>query len=247
MKKRVLLFGIFYFLTLGFLSYRLTFAFFKDTATSTNNVFTASSNFGSQPPVGIADHVMISEVQIATGSGTAGTESDFIELYNPTGSSISLDPYKLVMRTSTGTSDVDVKSFTSSHIIPAHGFFLWAHKDDSNNYAGSISANVFSTDTLASNNSVALKLASNSATIDALSWSFNLSALQEGSRFTNSTPSAGQSIERKALSTSTVSSMEIGGPDEFKGNGFDSDNNSSDFILRATSQPQNSSSSTETP
>jgi hypothetical protein len=33
--------------------------------------------------------------------------------------------------------------------------------------------------------------------------------------------------------------------DEFKGNGEDSDNNSNDFIVRATAQPQNSASSTE--
>jgi hypothetical protein len=33
-----------------------------------------------------------------------------------------------------------------------------------------------------------------------------------------------------------------GGADEFNGNGYDTDNNANDFILRDTPQPQNSSS-----
>jgi len=39
--------------------------------------------------------------------------------------------------------------------------------------------------------------------------------------------------------------MYTGGVDELKGNSSDSDNNSSDFILRNISQPQNSGSSAE--
>jgi hypothetical protein len=59
------------------------------------------------------------------------------------------------------------------------------------------------------------------------------------------TPSASQSIERKASQGSTIASMIIGGIDEFLGNGEDSDNNANDFIIRALPQPQNRSSAAE--
>ena len=39
--------------------------------------------------------------------------------------------------------------------------------------------------------------------------------------------------------------MGIGGADEFEGNGYDSDNNASDFVQRTIPQPQNSSSPSE--
>ena len=52
-------------------------------------------------------------------------------------------------------------------------------------------------------------------------------------------------MERKALSTSDSTTML--GADSVKGNGYDTDSNALDFTLRLISQPQNSSSSTETP
>jgi hypothetical protein len=55
----------------------------------------------------------------------------------------------------------------------------------------------------------------------------------------------GGSLERKALSTSTSATMAVGGTDANRGNGYDSDNNSTDFVTRAARQPQNSSSPTE--
>lgn len=79
-----------------------------------------------------------------------------------------------------------------------------------------------------------------------MSWDPGASSLKEGTQFADN-PQENESIERKALSTSTASTMLIGGADEFKGNSYDTNNNSTDFILRTISQPQNSSSPTETP
>ncbi|MFH1048474.1 MAG: NosD domain-containing protein [Patescibacteria group bacterium] len=58
-------------------------------------------------------------------------------------------------------------------------------------------------------------------------------------------PSAGQSIERKANLNSDAESMVKGGADEFLGNGWDTDDNSADFVLQATPNPQNSASMAE--
>jgi phosphatidylserine/phosphatidylglycerophosphate/cardiolipin synthase-like enzyme len=57
-------------------------------------------------------------------------------------------------------------------------------------------------------------------------------------------PSNVNSIERKASSASTAETMGPGGKEEFLGNGYDSNDNSSDFLTH-TPQPQNSASPME--
>jgi len=216
-------------------------SFFSDIEKSTGNLFTAGV---WSPPV--ADHIVISEVQIDGGVGQAN-KNDFIELYNPTNSSKNLNGHRLVLRTGSSTNDTNIFTFSSSHVIPAHGFFLWAHKSQNNNFADTISADVFSADELGASNSVALRQGDldTGTIIDALSWNESVNSLKEGTHFSPN-PGINQSMERKAYSASTQATME-GGADSLKGNGFDGNNNSTDFILRTTSQPQNSSSPTETP
>ncbi|MBI2621658.1 MAG: signal peptidase I [Candidatus Levybacteria bacterium] len=221
-----------------------TIAFFSDSETSTGNVFQAAENFPPQ-----TDHLVISEVQI-DGGIAQNKDNDFIELYNPTSSPINLEGYRLVKRTGNSPNDTNIITFTSSHIIPAHDYFLWAHVSggqNPNNFGINIGADVTSSDTLSASNSVAIRFGDlNTGTIvDALSWDPGASSLKEGSQFP-SNPSANQSMERKAYSTSTQATME-GGADASKGNGFDSNDNSVDFILRLVSQPQNSSSTPEIP
>lgn len=193
---------------------------------------------------GITTHVVISEIQISGGAGA--TNHDFIELYNPTSLPFDLIGHRLVKRTGGSTSDDTIKSWTSSAVIPARGFYLWANSSDG--YAASIGADASTTDILAADNSIALRLGAENTgnIIDSLSWDSSENALKEGTEFSPD-PGGNQSLERKARSTSTVDSMSVGGIDEFKGNSYDSNNNTADFILRATSQPQNSSSPAEKP
>ncbi len=56
---------------------------------------------------------------------------------------------------------------------------------------------------------------------------------------------AEESLERKANISSTRSTMAAGGPDEMAGNGFDSGDNSNDFLVRFVAQPQNAASPAE--
>lgn len=237
------------------LSYKSTLALFTDTANSTGNTFAAADVFPTLTPTitptptitvtpsNIADHIVISEVQIDGGTGDAN-DNDFIELYNPSTSSASLNGMRLVKRTGSSPNDTNIFTFTSSHVIPARGFFLWANSG----FAASISAEVSSSDTLAASNSIALRQGdlNTGVIIDALSWNSAAQSLKEGTEFSPD-PGPNQSMERKANTSSTATSMSISGADEFKGNGFDTDNNSTDFALRTTSQPQNSSSAIETP
>ena len=194
----------------------------------------------SPTPTGIANHAVISEVQI-TG-GPSETNNDFIELYNPTNSDINLgnNNYRLVKRSGSSTNDTNIVIFSSLHIIPAHGFFLWANSGFS---SISVTPNVTTTDILAASNSIALRENESGPVVDALSWNSAVESHKEGTEFFPD-PGPNQSMERKALSTSDATSM-TSGADISKGNGFDLNNNSTDFILRSASQPQNSSSSTE--
>jgi len=78
------------------------------------------------------------------------------------------------------------------------------------------------------------------AAIDTVGYGTGTSA-EGGAPAPNPVPSS--SIERKAYSTSTDITMTTGG-DALEGNGYDTDNNLNDFIVR-TSQPQNSMSAPE--
>ncbi len=212
-----------------------TAAYFSDTANSTNNTFQASQIF--------TNHLVISEVQ-ARGSNPNGAAKDFVELYNPTNSPIDLNGYRLVRRNGNDPTDVTLKSWTSSTIIPAHGFYLWANSE--HGFGASIGADTETTLNINNSASVALRFGpeDTGTIIDAVSWHAAASSLQEGTAFPTD-PGQGESLERKASPTSTVATMLAG--DALKGNGSDSNDNSADFVLRTVSQPQNSSSATESP
>ena len=254
-KSSILLpaFGAFLVLT------GLATAYFNDKEHSPGNVLMAGtwssptpivtplpSGVPSPTPIPIATHIVISEVKIDGGTGSANN-NDFIELYNPTNSAINLDGHRLVLRTGSSTNDTNIIAFSSAHIIPTHGYFLWAHKSQNNNFADTIFADVSSADTLGASNSIALRQGAldTGTIIDALSWNDSVNSLKEGTHFSPN-PGINQSMERKAYTTSTQSTME-GGADSTKGNGFDADDNATDFILRTVSQPQNSGSLSEIP
>ncbi|MBU1146425.1 lamin tail domain-containing protein [Patescibacteria group bacterium] len=171
-----------------------------------------------------ADHLVISEVQITGGTGQTG--NDFIELYNPTSVPIDLDGYRLVKRTAAGATDTSIKSWTSSTIIPAHGYYLWA----SISYTSiSVTPDITTSQTIADNNGLALRFGpENTGTImDAVGWGTATNIFIEGIVFSTN-PGTNQSIERN-----------FGGD---LGNGEDTNDNSVDFNLQLTPNPQNISS-----
>lgn len=184
-------------------------------------------------------HVVISEIQISDASSS--NSADFVELYNPTNSPINIGDLRLVKRTSSGTTDSNLISFTSSHIIPAHGYFLWCSTEEALN----TTCDAVTSSNISNNNSIGLRQnpTQTGALIDAVTLGSVTNPLGEGSPL--AAPADGKSVERKANSLSTVASMTTGA-DQFSGNGEDTENNLSDFITRATSQPQNTASTVET-
>ena len=208
-----------------------TISYFYDIEVSSGNSLQAGT-------ADIANHLVISEVQIAGEKASY----DFVEIYNPTNTPLDISGYKLRKRTSTG-SESSIRVFPSGSIIKSNGYFLWANSEDG--YAESVGADVSSTATLAKNNSIAL-LSPDGTIIDAVAWGESQNPFVEGSYFPKN-PMANESIERKAQTSSTNTTMASGGVDEFNGNGQDTDDNSADFVLRENPQPQNSLSTPEKP
>jgi hypothetical protein len=186
----------------------------------------------AKPVQSVSTSVVISEIQ-AIGN-TANDE--FIELYNLTPNPVDLSGWRLATDTSTNY----VASI--SGVIPAHGFFLVA------NVGYSLSPEVdqyFSATSSGITKSSTVRLYADQAkTILVDEVGFSDSDHFEGSP-ANTPASDFSSIERKAKVSSDNASMNGGGVDELAGNGYDSDNNSFDFILRSVSEPQNSKSEAE--
>jgi len=252
MKTHHFIFLVFILLITVFLTFRISHSYFSDSGTSSDNILAASDTFPTATPTNtptptvtqtptptpqLVNHVVISEVQLHGGNAN----QDFIELYNPKNTSEDLSGWQLRRKDAAG-NDNSLVLIPSGKSIPAHGFFLWANEQG--NYHTTIGAEVFNSNNIGENNSLKLEDASDNL-IDQVGWGSVAGHYVEGTPYGTS-PGAGQSIERKAYSSSTTSTMSTGGSDVSKGNAFDSGDNSSDFITR-TSQPQNTSSSTETP
>lgn len=181
-----------------------------------------------------AGHVVISEIQVASLS--SGND-EFIELYNPTSSIVDLSGFQLTKKPQDALPESNLIASLSGQIA-SHGFLLIA-KSNSN---ASASANLVYSSSISDNNTITLyKDSTRVEKVDEVG--FGIASDSETAPA--ATPSAGKSIERKANVFSDVTSMGIGGSDEFAGNSEDTDNNSNDFVVRDNPQPQNSSSPIE--
>ncbi len=180
-----------------------------------------------------AAHVVISEIQI---SGVTPTD-EFIELYNPTLSDVNLTNWKLTKKTSGGGESDLVSSLSGT--IKSHGFFLIAPTPD---YTGVTVPDITyatSSASIAANNTVILYGGDGVTVVDMV----GLGSATASETATTTNPADGKSRERKAVSASTTATMLA--EDAMLGNGEDTDNNSLDFVLRNSPQPQNSNSAIE--
>ncbi|MBL7053285.1 MAG: DUF2341 domain-containing protein [Candidatus Portnoybacteria bacterium] len=175
----------------------------------------------------------ISEVQIA--------DNEFVELFNPTDSDINLDNWFWAYYSSGqdwGETPFRLKQFPDGTVIESNNYFLigvynfseqsvdWQLKTDANQpYAsGQLSNSVGSIVIYSSDPSNKTAEQLQQQYIDVISWG-SPDNVFEGSAF-ESIPLSNQSIERK--------------PGYPAGNTQDQDNNSQDFIIQITPNPQNS-------
>jgi len=165
----------------------------------------------------LAEDLLITEVQIAGERAN----NDFIKIYNPLNQDLDISGYKLRKRASTGRES-SIRVFPTGSKILAKNYFLWANSKD--NYHLEIRADVWSTATLAKNNSIAF-FNPEGAILDALAWGKSQNPFVSGTAFPEN-PVASQQLKRKIIDGIYQNTA----------------NNSQDFYLYPPSKPE-----TETP
>ncbi|GMT97215.1 hypothetical protein KH5H1_13340 [Corallococcus caeni] len=193
----------------------------------------------------LTNHIVISEFSGGNGTGTAATD-EFIELYNPTNADVDLSNWQVSYKSATGTTWSSTVTIPAGKVIRAHGYFLLAGA----NYSGGATAPAdvsytfdASASTTAGGHVRIQRLVSGTyVDVDKLGW--GTGNAPEGTA-APSHPAVGGSLERKAVSTSTSTTMAVGGADAARGNAQDTDNNGQDFVTRAARQPQCSTSPLE--
>ena len=168
---------------------------------------------------------------------------EFVELHNPTAKEISLNKWKLAYKKKTG-GEWHVKAvFGPGHVIPPHGFFLWGG-DKVNVQPDAVESSRYSINLSSTAGHIALRDSSDRV-VDLAAWGGGDSP--EGISISGPFIEGG-SVERKANGSSTTLSMIPPGADASAGNGFDTDDNRSDFVLHnhfIETNPQNVSSPRE--
>ncbi len=113
--------------------------------------------------------------EIMTGI-TGAAANEFVELFNGGTSAVDLSGYKLVYRSSAGTSDVTLGTIASGTTLAAGGFYLFG----GSGYAGSATPDQsFSTSLAATGGGVALRDASG-AIVDSVGYGDAVNAFVEG-------------------------------------------------------------------
>lgn len=194
--------------------------------------------FYKSPPkaFSISPHIVISEIQIEATKAN----DEFVELYNPTSENINISGWRLNKRSASisGTLTILVSSMSGS--IKPHGFFLLAHPQ----YTGTIKPDLLyssSNSGVAMNNTVILYSDNGHTVVDKV----GMGTAEDKETTATIQPPTLQSIERKASQHSTSDSMETSGDEYMEGNGWDSDDNANDFLLKLAPEPQNTSSASE--
>ena len=179
-------------------------------------------------------NVVISQIQTA---GLAAND-EFVELYNPTQTAINLASWRLDRRTASlsATPAILVASLSGS-IAPQGYFLITSNESLASGSADKLYSNT--TNHIASNNTVILYNDAGQTVVDKVG--LGTAQDNETADFTPN-PSPGQSIIRKASIDSTAQTLSLGGSEATFGNGFDTDNNSTNFVLLPTSLPRNSKS-----
>lgn len=178
-------------------------------------------------------HVVISEMATTMSN-------EFIELYNRTGTNADLGGCTIEYFGAGSWQPRGMLPTTA--MLPAHTFYLVANAG----YSGTPAPDVPMLWTMGFlDTDAAVRLSCGSTVIDELG--YGTTAQREGTPAT-AIPTgmlATASYERKALADSSPATMASGGRDAVAGNGYDTDDNNADFVIRAMRDPQSSASGHE--
>ncbi|HEY8224038.1 MAG TPA: lamin tail domain-containing protein, partial [Pyrinomonadaceae bacterium] len=185
----------------------------------TTTVFSSPAALNVELGVG---QLLISEFRTR---GPVGASDEFVEIYNPTTSTLTIGGLKIRASNGSGTIS-DRVTITAGATLGAGCHYLLAN-GSSSGFSGSVTPNQTFGTGITDDGGIAITGSNGTRIIDAVGMS-NSSAYKEGTTLAPLTVSTDQSYERK--------------PGGKFGNGVDTNNNASDFALTNPSNPQNSSS-----
>lgn len=183
-------------------------------------------NFPQKARAGLANHLVINQIQIDSRVGAGGTEDDWVELFNPTSTSINLSGWSIQKASSNGATSSPFREALGG-IVPANGFFLIVRNNALTSASLKGLADYLSSDsfTLAAGNIISL-VNDNNAILDYSDTNivdyvgFGTAKFHEGSLSALAIPE-GKGIRRV-------------------NDGEDTDQNGNDFIVENFPSPRNS-------
>lgn len=198
----------------------------------------------------ITNHIVISEIYGGGGNSGSKYKHDYVELYNPTSSAVTMTNWT-IQYGSPGSSSLTGKTVFSG-TIDAHSFFLIREAQGTGgtsdlpapDASGTIAMSARSGKIAVASDTLAVIGPTAPNVVDFIGYGApnHFEGNAPADSLTNTT-----CAERKASFLATALSMAPGGSEELKGNGFDGNNNASDFIVQSQQMPQNSSSPVELP
>jgi DNA/RNA endonuclease YhcR with UshA esterase domain len=188
----------------------------------------------------IADHVVISQVFGGGGNNGAPYKKDFIELYNPTDQTVSLEGWSVQYASATGNT-WQVTSLSGS--IAPYSFYLISEGSGTNGIdlpAADASGSIAMSGT---NGKVVLLNTTTPATGTTPAGAIDFVGFGSATTFegTGATAVLSNTTSAQRRPYANVN------PGPGKGNAWDSDNNTADFFVGAVSTPKNTDSTAELP
>ena len=200
---------------------------------------------------GQANHVVISEVYGGGGNSGSTWKNDFVELYNPTNAPVTMVNWSVQYASATGSFGT-TNLHVFSGVIQPKSYFLIQEAQGAGGTKDLPTPDATGTLALSgTQGKVALSSASSAVTGPTDPSVVDFVGYGAASAFEGSGPapllSNTTSAERKASANSTDVTLGPGGSEEKAGNGYDTNNNATDFVVQTNINPQNSASSKEPP
>lgn len=193
-------------------------------------------------------HLVLSEIGV---KGPAGASDEFVELYNPTSVPIDISQWKIQYKSATGGFYADKVTLPINTVVAPRSYYLVA----GSGYTGTVTADYLFSQSLAfAGDSGHVRIGTpgistakgDTKVVDWVGYGPGADT-PEGTTKAPQVTSGNipETIERKALPSSTTMTLAPMGADALKGNGYDTDNSGEDWVKRTTREPQNSSSPAE--
>ncbi|MBX7113722.1 MAG: DUF4215 domain-containing protein [Myxococcaceae bacterium] len=216
------------------------------TVSATLGAATLTSQVGVQ--LVTTQHLVLSEVAV---KGPGGASDEFVELYNPTAAPIDISLWKIQYKSAAGAFYADKVTLPINTVVPPRSYFLVVGAG----YVGAVAGDhVYGQPLAFAGDSGHVRIgfpnmSTAKADTNVVDW-VGYGTAADSPEGTSKAPAVAagniaESIERKALPSSTSMTMGPMGADAFKGNGYDSDNSGENWVVRSVREPQNAASPVE--